>query len=78
VIEQSHQGQLHRLIRMWIDVPREFNVLAKSGANPISPDDVLAQIRLMAQTDAIDPRPGANYTGLERGAALASLGRPMD
>jgi 2-oxoglutarate ferredoxin oxidoreductase subunit alpha len=78
VIEQSHQGQLHRLIRMWIDVPREFNVLAKSGANPISPDDVVAQIRLMAQTDANDRRPGANYTGLERSAALASLGRPMD
>ncbi len=37
VVEQSHQGQLHRLIRMWVDVPHEFISLARSGANPISP-----------------------------------------
>lgn len=49
VIEQSHQGQLHRLIRMWTDVPREFNVLAKSGANPISPDEIVDRIRAMCR-----------------------------
>ncbi len=49
VIEQSHQGQLHRLIRMWCDVPAEFNVLAKSGANPISPDDIVEQIYAMTR-----------------------------
>ena len=49
VIEQSHQGQLHRIIRMWVDVPREFTALAKSGANPISPDDIIAAIRAMAR-----------------------------
>ena len=37
VIEQSHQGQLYRLIRMWVTVPPEFQSLAKSGANPITP-----------------------------------------
>jgi 2-oxoglutarate ferredoxin oxidoreductase subunit alpha len=49
VIEQSHQGQLYRIIRMWVPVPPEFQVLAKSGANPISPEEVLEKIRVMAR-----------------------------
>jgi 2-oxoglutarate ferredoxin oxidoreductase subunit alpha len=49
VIEQSHQGQLYRLIRMWVDVPRDYRVMAKSGANPIAPEEVLGQIRQLAQ-----------------------------
>lgn len=52
VVEQSHQGQLHRLIRMWADVPPEFGVLAKSGANPISPEEIVAQIRAMTRARA--------------------------
>jgi 2-oxoglutarate ferredoxin oxidoreductase subunit alpha len=44
VVEQSHQGQLHRLIRMWVDVPHEFLSLARSGANPISPALVTAKL----------------------------------
>lgn len=51
VVEQSHQGQLHRIIRMWVDVPREFTALAKSGANPISPEDVVRAIGAMARPD---------------------------
>jgi 2-oxoglutarate ferredoxin oxidoreductase subunit alpha len=49
VIEQSHQGQLYRIIRMWAQVPPEFQVLAKSGSNPITPADVLEKIREMAR-----------------------------
>jgi len=49
VVEQSHQGQLHRIIRMWVDVPREFTALAKSAATPITPTEVLARIRQLAQ-----------------------------
>jgi 2-oxoglutarate ferredoxin oxidoreductase subunit alpha len=49
VIEQSHQGQLYRIIRMWVPVPPEFQVLAKSGANPIAPEEVLEKIRIMAR-----------------------------
>lgn len=53
VVEQSHQGQLFRLIRMWTDVPREFLSLAKSGANPIAPATVADQIiTLAAPVDA--------------------------
>jgi 2-oxoglutarate ferredoxin oxidoreductase subunit alpha len=49
VIEQSHQGQLYRIIRMWVPVPPEFQSLAKSGSNPITPDEVLGVIRKLAQ-----------------------------
>ena len=49
VIEQSHQGQLFRLIRMWVPVPPEFTALAKSGSNPITPAETLAAIRRLAQ-----------------------------
>jgi len=48
VVEQSHQGQLHRIIRMWVDVPARFLSLAKSGANPITPHEVLEQILALA------------------------------
>ncbi len=48
VIEQSHQGQLHRIIRMSVAVPDEFLSLAKSGSNPISPLEVYEKIREMA------------------------------
>ncbi len=48
VVEQSHQGQLFRLIRMWTAVPPEFRSLAQSGANPVTPAQVLAEIRQLA------------------------------
>jgi 2-oxoglutarate ferredoxin oxidoreductase subunit alpha len=49
VVEQSYQGQLHRIIRMWVNVPREFRSIAKSGANPISPQEIVKLIRALAQ-----------------------------
>jgi 2-oxoglutarate/2-oxoacid ferredoxin oxidoreductase subunit alpha len=48
VVEQSHQGQLFRLIRMYVNVPPGLESLAKSGSNPISAGDVLARLRHMA------------------------------
>jgi 2-oxoglutarate ferredoxin oxidoreductase subunit alpha len=41
-------GQLFRLLRMFVDVPRGVERLARSGANPIRPDEVLGQLRQMA------------------------------
>ncbi len=55
VVEQSHQGQLHRLIRMWVDVPRDFTSLARSGANPIPPAAIIQRIRAMAESLANHP-----------------------
>jgi 2-oxoglutarate/2-oxoacid ferredoxin oxidoreductase subunit alpha len=55
VVEQSHQGQLHRIIRMWVNVPANFTSFALSGANPISPVAVLERISAMAQAAAAVP-----------------------
>lgn len=52
VVEQSQQGQLYRILRMWTKVPEEFALLAKSGANPIAPRDVLDQIRRLVRPAA--------------------------
>jgi 2-oxoglutarate/2-oxoacid ferredoxin oxidoreductase subunit alpha len=54
VVEQNHQSQLFRLLRMFVDVPRGIETLAKSGSNPITPIEVverLQQISLALQRD---------------------------
>jgi 2-oxoglutarate ferredoxin oxidoreductase subunit alpha len=48
VVEQSHQGQLHRVIRMFVDIPRGVESLAKSGSNPILVSKVLGRLRKMS------------------------------
>jgi 2-oxoglutarate ferredoxin oxidoreductase subunit alpha len=48
VIEQSHQGQLDKVIRMYADVPEGIESLAKSGANPILASEVVERVRQMA------------------------------
>lgn len=48
VVEQSHQGQLHKIIRMWVDVPKRFTSFAKSGANPFSPAEIVRKIAQLA------------------------------
>jgi 2-oxoglutarate ferredoxin oxidoreductase subunit alpha len=45
VVEQNHQGQLFRLLRMFVDVPRGIEQLAKSGSNPITPGEVLDRLK---------------------------------
>lgn len=44
-IEQSHQAQLYRLVRMFVDLPAGVKPLAKSGSNPILPSEVLDRLR---------------------------------
>jgi 2-oxoglutarate ferredoxin oxidoreductase subunit alpha len=46
-IEQSFQGQLYRLVRMYVDFPASVTTLAKSGSNPIQPTEVLERLREM-------------------------------
>jgi 2-oxoglutarate ferredoxin oxidoreductase subunit alpha len=48
VVEQSHQGQLFRLLRMFVDVPSGVSSLARSGANPFTPDEVVERLRQKA------------------------------
>ena len=45
VVELSHQGQLYRILRMFVDVPGGVVPFARSGANPIQPVEVLAKLR---------------------------------
>lgn len=62
VVEQSHQGQLYRILRMFLDVPPAVRSLARSGANPFLPSEVVATLRDMAFTlqrghqDAFQPQ----------------------
>jgi 2-oxoglutarate ferredoxin oxidoreductase subunit alpha len=45
VLEQSHQGQLYRLLRMFVDVPRGIQPFARSGSNPFTPAEVVERLR---------------------------------
>ena len=63
-VEQSFQGQLYRLVRMYVDVPPLVKPLAKSGSNPILPTDVLEQLRgmvvAMQRNRESQPEPAAD------------------
>jgi 2-oxoglutarate ferredoxin oxidoreductase subunit alpha len=48
IVEQSHQGQLFRILRMFVDVPAGMAAFARSAANPINPREVLARLRELA------------------------------
>jgi 2-oxoglutarate ferredoxin oxidoreductase subunit alpha len=48
VIEQSHLGQLFRVLRMFVDVPAGVASLSKSGSNPIVPEEVVERLRKLA------------------------------
>jgi 2-oxoglutarate ferredoxin oxidoreductase subunit alpha len=45
VVEQSHQGQLYRVLRMFVDVPRGVVPLARSGSVPILPAKIVEKLR---------------------------------
>lgn len=47
VVEQSHQGQLHRIIRMFVNVPAGVESLCKSGSNPILATEVVDKLSSM-------------------------------
>jgi len=49
VLELSHQGQLHRLLRMFLDLPRGVSSLARSGAQPFRADEVLERLQREAE-----------------------------
>jgi len=44
VVEQSHQGQLYRILRMYLDLPAGVRMLARSGANPFLPAEVAGRL----------------------------------
>ena len=44
VVEQSHQGQLYRLLRMYVDLPDNVWPFKRSGSNPILPGAVRGRL----------------------------------
>jgi 2-oxoglutarate ferredoxin oxidoreductase subunit alpha len=63
VVEQSQQGQLYRILRMWAKPPAGFELMAKAGANPIAPAEVLSEIRRLSGPALAD---GRRVVGLSR------------
>ncbi len=57
VVELSHQAQLYRIIRMFVDVPSGVVPFARSSGNPIQPTEVVAKLRAAA-LDLQRPRNG--------------------
>jgi 2-oxoglutarate ferredoxin oxidoreductase subunit alpha len=50
IIEQSHLAQFHKLLRMHIDLPKGVRSLARSGANPFLPGEIVAALhRLVSE-----------------------------
>jgi 2-oxoglutarate/2-oxoacid ferredoxin oxidoreductase subunit alpha len=50
VVEQSHQGQLYRLIRMYVDVGGKLESLCKSSSNPILADEIVERLRALLRS----------------------------
>jgi 2-oxoglutarate ferredoxin oxidoreductase subunit alpha len=44
VVEQSHQGQLYRILRMYVNVPAGVQSMARSGSNPILPSAIVERL----------------------------------
>ena len=49
VLELSHQGQLYRILRMFVDVPPGVISFARSGAQPFRADEVLERLQQQAE-----------------------------
>ncbi len=45
VVESSHQGQLYRLLRMYVDVPQGVRSLCRGGANPFAAREVVRKLQ---------------------------------
>jgi 2-oxoglutarate ferredoxin oxidoreductase subunit alpha len=48
VVELSHLGQLYRVLRMFVDVPAGVKPMARSGANPFQPAEIVARVEAAA------------------------------
>jgi 2-oxoglutarate ferredoxin oxidoreductase subunit alpha len=61
IVEQSYQGQLFRLLRMFLDLPAEVQSFAHGGAVPFQPGEVVERLHAVAQrlqrrhADALQP-----------------------
>ena len=44
IIEQSHLAQFHKLLRMHLELPKGVKSLARSGANPFLPGEIVVAL----------------------------------
>jgi 2-oxoglutarate ferredoxin oxidoreductase subunit alpha len=49
IVEQSHQGQLYRLLRMYTRMPETVRPLSRSGANPFTPREIVRRLMDLAR-----------------------------
>jgi 2-oxoglutarate ferredoxin oxidoreductase subunit alpha len=50
IIEQTHLAQFHKLLRMHLDLPKGVRSLARSGANPFLPGEIVVALhRLLSE-----------------------------
>lgn len=47
VVEQSHQGQLYRILRMFVNLPPGVESLCRSGSNPILANSIVDRLQYM-------------------------------
>ena len=52
VVELSHQGQLYRILRSFVDVPRGVRQMTRNGANPFQPREVADELMKVASAPA--------------------------
>ncbi len=45
VVEQNYMGQVYRLIRMYVDVPKGLALFGRSGSNPILANEIVDRLR---------------------------------
>ena len=45
VVEQSWQGQLHRLLRMFVELPPGLEPMTRAGSNPFQPNDIVDRLK---------------------------------
>jgi 2-oxoglutarate ferredoxin oxidoreductase subunit alpha len=56
IVEQSHQGQLYRVSRMFVDLPTGVESFARSGSNPFAPGDIVDRLRAKARAILEEPQ----------------------
>jgi 2-oxoglutarate ferredoxin oxidoreductase subunit alpha len=49
IVEQSSQGQLYRLLRMFVTLPNGLEPLARGAANPFTPAELAERLAVLAQ-----------------------------
>jgi 2-oxoglutarate/2-oxoacid ferredoxin oxidoreductase subunit alpha len=49
VVEQSHQGQLYRVLRTELELPRGLRSYCRTGANPFQPNEIASALLASAE-----------------------------